>query len=109
MDSDRLQNIAHIGYATREFAYRNRVLEPNVEPLRVELAASSGAGWEWGPADSTNRISGTAGDFYRVVTQRISYLDTALEYTAGAAEGFLQVAQAFAGPPGVGRPPQNER
>jgi uncharacterized protein (TIGR03084 family) len=108
VDTDRLRNIAHIGYATRDFAYRNRGLEPNPEPLRVELAAPSGATWTWGPEDAPNRITGPAGDFCRVVTQRIHYTDTALEYEGDAAEEFLRIAQAFAGPTGAGRPPKNE-
>jgi uncharacterized protein (TIGR03084 family) len=107
-DSDRLKNIAHLGFATRKFAYQNRSITPNTDPLRVELAAPSGALWVWGPEDTANRVTGNAGDFCRVVTQRIHYSDTSLEYTAGAAEDFLQVAQAFAGPPGDGRPPQND-
>jgi uncharacterized protein (TIGR03084 family) len=108
VDSDRLRNIAHIGYATRDFAYRNRGLAPSPEPLRVELRAPSGATWTWGPEDAANRITGSAGDFCRVVTQRIHYSDTALNYTGEAAEEFLRIAQAFAGPTGAGRPPKNE-
>ena len=109
VDSDRLRNIAHISYATRGFAYTNRGLEPNAEPLRVELAAPSGGTWTWGSVDAVNRISGSAGEFCRVVTQRIHYSDTALEYSGAAAEEFLQIAQAFAGPTGAGRPPKNKR
>jgi uncharacterized protein (TIGR03084 family) len=105
-DGDRLRHIAHIGYATRDFAYGNRGLEPSAEPLYVELTAPSGARWSFGPEDAPARISGPAGDFCRVVTQRIHYTDTALTCTPGAAEEFLQLAQAFAGPPGPGRPPQ---
>jgi uncharacterized protein (TIGR03084 family) len=108
VDSDRLRNIAHIGYATRDFAYRNRGLEPSPEPLRVEVQAPSGATWTWGLEDAASRITGNAGDFCRVVTQRIHYTDTALAYTEGAAEEFLQIAQAFAGPTGAGRPPKSE-
>jgi uncharacterized protein (TIGR03084 family) len=104
VDSDRLRNIAHIGYATRDFAYRNRGLEPSPEPLYVELEAPSGATWSWGPEDAENRITGPAGDFCRVVTQRIHYTDTELQYEGAAAEEFLRIAQAFAGPPGAGRP-----
>jgi uncharacterized protein (TIGR03084 family) len=107
-DGDRLRHIAHIGYATRDFAYGNRGLEPSAEPLYVELTAPSGARWSFGPEDAPARISGPAGDFCRVVTQRIHYTDTALTCTPGAAEEFLQLAQAFAGPPGPGRPPQSD-
>ena len=106
--SDRLQHIAHLGYITRQFAYQTRGLEPNTEPLRIELTLPSGAGWSRGDEDAPNVISGTAVDFCRVATQRIHYKDTGLRYTTGAAEEFLQVAQTFAGPPGEGRPQQSE-
>ena len=106
--SDRLQHIAHLGFITRNFAYRTRGLEPNDEPLRVELTLPSGAGWLRGDDDAVNVISGSAVDFCRVATQRIHYKDTGLSYTPGAAEEFLQVAQAFAGPPGEGRPQQGD-
>jgi uncharacterized protein (TIGR03084 family) len=108
VDSDRLHNIAHLGYATRDFSYHSLGLEPNPEPLHVALRAPSGATWTWGPEDAEHRIIGTAGDFCRVVTQRIYYTDTKLEYSAGAAEEFLQIAQAFAGPRGEGRAPKGE-
>ena len=103
VDSDRLRHIAHLGCITRAFAYQTRGLEPNTEPLRVELALPSGAAWASGPEDAPNRISGAAGGFCRVVTQRIHYRDTDLRWQGEAAEEFLQVAQAFAGPPGPGR------
>lgn len=106
VDSDRLHNIAHLGYATRDFSYRSLGLEPNAEPLRVELRAPSGETWSWGPEDAPNNVTGPAGDFCRVVTQRLYYTDTNLEYSTGAAEEFLQIAQAFAGPRGEGRPPK---
>jgi len=63
VDIDRLRNIAHIGYATREFACRNRGLAPNPQPLRVELLVPSGAIGTWGPEDAANQITGSASDF----------------------------------------------
>lgn len=105
-DTDRLRHVAHLGYVTREFAYRNRGLEPPDAPLYVELAAPSGAIWTWGPADAADRITGSAGDFCRVVTQRIHPADTTLRAEGRHAAQFLTVAQAFAGPPGAGRPPR---
>jgi uncharacterized protein (TIGR03084 family) len=107
-DTDRLRHIAHLGYSTRDFAYRARGMEPNAAPLYVEVVAPSGAVWSWGPPEATERITGTASDFCRVVTQRIHYSDTALIATGEAAREFLVVAQAFAGPPGAGRPPRGE-
>jgi uncharacterized protein (TIGR03084 family) len=104
VDTDRLRHVAHLGYVTREFAYRNRGLEPPGTPLYVELTAPSGAVWAWGPAGATDRITGPAGDFCRVVTQRLHPADTALRAEGDRASEFLRVAQAFAGPPGPGRP-----
>jgi uncharacterized protein (TIGR03084 family) len=108
-DTDRLRHIAHIGYVTRDFAYRNRGLEPSDRPLYVELDAPSGATWTWGPADASDRITGPAGDFCRVVTQRMHPDDARLRVEGEAATEFLRVAQAFAGPPGTGRPPRGGR
>ena len=106
VDSDRLRHIAHIGYITRDFSYSNRGLIPPSTALRLELTAPSGATWTWGPEDSADRITGLAGDFCRVVTQRIHVLDTALQAEGPHAAEFLSLAQAFAGPPGSGRQPQ---
>lgn len=106
IDTDRLRNIAHLGYATRDFTYRNHGRNPDPEPLYVELISPSGAIWTWGTNKTAHRITGSAGDFCRVVTQRINYRDTALVYSSSTAEEFLKIAQAFAGPPGAGRAPK---
>lgn len=105
VDTDRLRHIALLGYLTRDFAYRNRGMEPPSTPLHVELTAPSGALWAWGPADAPDHIYGPAGDFCRVVTQRIHVSDTALKVEGARALEFLTIAQAFAGPPGAGRAP----
>lgn len=107
-DTDRLRHVAHLGYATRPYAYRVNGLPMTDEPLRVEIVSPSGQLWTWGPAEGANRITGTASDFCRVVTRRIHYLDTGLIAEGEAAREFLVVAQAFAGPPGDGRPPKGE-
>lgn len=105
-DTDRLRHVAHLGYVTREFAYRNRGLAPPTTPLYVELTAPSGATWTFGPPDAPDLIHGPAGDFCRVVTQRLHPADTSLITEGERASEFLRVAQAFAGPPGAGRPPK---
>jgi uncharacterized protein (TIGR03084 family) len=106
IDTDRLRHIAHIGYITRDFSYTNRGMQAPATTLRLELEAPSGANWTWGPDDADDRISGPAGDFCRVVTQRIHVADTALRATGPHAMEFLHLAQAFAGPPGAGRQPK---
>jgi uncharacterized protein (TIGR03084 family) len=71
----------------------------------VELTAPSGTTWTYGDAAAENRITGSAGDFCRVVTQRRHLADTNLRVTGPAAQDWMRVAQAFAGPPGEGRRP----
>lgn len=111
-DTDRLRHVAFIGVRTRPFSYLNRGMEPNSEAVRVELTAPSGATWEMGEPSTTNVIRGNATDFCRVVTQRRHISDTGLEAAGPAAQEWMDVAQAFAGPPGPGRQPgefANER
>jgi uncharacterized protein (TIGR03084 family) len=109
VDSERLRHVAHLGYITRDFAYRNRGLAPPATLLYLELTSPSGETWTWGPTDAPDRISGPAGDFCRVVTQRIHPADTSLQAEGPHAAEFLAIAQAFAGPPGRGRPRKSSR
>ncbi len=104
-DTDRLRHVAMLGVRTRAFSYRVRGKEPPADPVRVDLVLPSGAAWAQGDEAAANRISGTARDFCLVVTQRRHLHDTALVVRGGAAAEWMQLAQAFAGPPGGGRPP----
>jgi uncharacterized protein (TIGR03084 family) len=104
-DTDRLRHVAFLGVRTRSFSYINRGLQPNTEPVLVELLAPSGVTWKFGEGGTENVIRGTATDFCRVVTQRRHLGDTALEVVGPAANEWMQLAQAFAGPPGRGRQP----
>lgn len=107
VDSDRLLHVAHLGVITRGFAYQNRGLDvPNTE-IRVELVSPSGDIWEWGPPDAQNRITGSAGEFCRVVTRRLHLNDTQVKSEGESASEYLKIAQAFAGPPGPDRQPKN--
>jgi len=56
-------------------------------------------------AGAADRVTGTALDFCLVVTQRRHPADTGLVASGPAAEGWIAIAQAFAGPPGPGRTP----
>ena len=73
--------------------------------IRVELTSPDGTMWTWGPAEAENRVSGPALDFCLLVTQRRNRADLALQATGPVADEWLDVAQAFAGPPGTGREP----
>jgi hypothetical protein len=56
-----------------------------------------------GPADADDVVRGSAFDLALVVTQRLNPADADLQADGGIAEEWLQIAQAFAGPPGAGR------
>jgi uncharacterized protein (TIGR03084 family) len=101
----RLRHIAHLGVRTRDFAHHVRMLTPPAEEFRVELAAPDGSTWTWGPQDAAQRVTGPALDFCLVVTQRVHRDDTRLVAVGADAEAWLDIAQAFAGPPGEGRKP----
>ena len=104
-DTDRIRHVAMIGVRTRNFSYVNRGLEPPETPVYVELTLPSGALWSNGDSAAADRITGPATDFCRVVTQRRHLADTALVIDGEAAQGWMDIAQAFAGPPGQGRQP----
>ena len=78
---------------------------PPAEEFRVELVAPSGETWAWGPDDAAQRVTGSAYDFCLLTTQRIHRADTDLVATGPDADHWLDIAQAFAGPPGGGRAP----
>ena len=103
--TERLRHVAYLGVRTRDFAFRTRGLEPPAEPFRVELAGPSGDTWAWGPEQAPQRLTGTALDFCLLVTQRRHRADLDLEATGADVDRWLEIAQAFAGPPGDGRAP----
>lgn len=101
--SDRLRHVAHLGVHARAFSYTANGRRAPELPVRVELTAPSGVIWNWGPTDAADRVSGPALDFCWVVTQRRHRDDTALAIRGSAADEWMAIAQAFAGPPGRGR------
>jgi uncharacterized protein (TIGR03084 family) len=103
--TNRIKHIAHLGVRTRDFAFLVRDEPVPAEPFRVELGAPSGELWSWGPEDAVQRVTGPALDFCLLVTQRRNRADLALEATGREADRWLDIAQAFAGPPGPGREP----
>lgn len=103
---DRVRHVVHIGVRTRDFAYRNRGLEPPAEELRVSLVLPSGESLSYGPDDAAQTVTGSAYDFALLVTQRLHRADADLCATGDDADAWLDIAQAFAGPPGKGREPR---
>ncbi|MDO3703662.1 TIGR03084 family metal-binding protein [Micromonospora sp. C28SCA-DRY-2] len=103
--SERLRHVAYLGFRTLGHSFAAHGRPVPTAPVRVELAAPDGTTWTYGPADATDRVTGPALDFCLLVTQRRHRADLALTATGPVADEWLDVAQAFAGPPGTGRPP----
>ena len=105
LPTPRLRHVAHLGVRTRDFAYLVRERTPPTQAFRIELTAPDGSSWTWGPEDAAQSVSGPAVDFCLLVTQRRNRGDLDLRAIGDDADAWLDVAQAFAGPPGTGRPP----
>jgi uncharacterized protein (TIGR03084 family) len=103
--TDRLRHVAHIGVGARAFSYVANGRAPREAEVRVELVAPSGDQWTWGPPEASDVVRGPALDFCLLVTQRRHRDDLALEVEGDAANEWMAIAQAFAGPPGHGRQP----
>ena len=101
----RLRHVCHIGVRARPFAYQANGRPSPGDDVAVKLTAPDGSTWEWGDPAADNRVDGTALDFALLVTQRRHRADTALTATGAGADEWLDIAQAFAGPPGAGRRP----
>jgi uncharacterized protein (TIGR03084 family) len=99
----RLRHVAHLGVRALPNSFRSRRLDVPDASVRVELVAPDGTSWTWGEPDAEDAVTGPALDFCLVVTQRRHLADTRLEATGPVATRWMEVAQAFAGPPGSGR------
>ncbi|MFJ9908703.1 TIGR03084 family metal-binding protein [Streptomyces sp. NPDC101152] len=104
--TDRLRHIVRLGVRTRDFAFGVHGLPVPFEEFRIELTSPSGELWVYGPEDADDRVTGPVLDFCLLVTQRSHRADLALEAFGPDADRWLDIAQAFAGPPGAGRTPK---
>lgn len=104
----RLRQVARIGVRARAYAYLVRQIPAPEEEFRVELTGPGGELWAYGPEGAAQRVSGPALDFCLLVTQRAHRHDLELRAEGAEADRWLDIAQAFAGPPGEGRAPKKD-
>jgi uncharacterized protein (TIGR03084 family) len=86
------------------YGFAMRGLPIPQDPVRVELTLPDGTPWTGGVPGAADVIRGPALDFCLVVTQRCHLGDTSLDISGETARAWMSIAQAFAGPPGKGRP-----
>ncbi|MDX2643436.1 TIGR03084 family metal-binding protein [Streptomyces sp. PA03-1a] len=102
----RLRHVARIAVRARDYAYFVNGLTPPAEEFRVELSAPDGTLWAYGPKDAAQRVTGPALDLCLLATRRRHRADLAVRAEGEDADRWLDIAQAFAGPPGRGREPR---
>jgi len=102
--TDRLRHVAALAVRARPYAYAVRGLRPPAAPVRVELTAPSGDRWVFDP-EGGQAVRGTALEFCLVLTRRRHLADTGLVADGPLAREWLEIGQAYAGPPGAGRRP----
>ncbi len=94
----------------RDFAFAVRGAAAPAEEFRVELTSPvTGEVWAYGPVGAAQRVTGPAYDFCLLVTRRAHRADLAVRAEGADADRWLDIAQAFAGPPGEGRAPRREQ
>lgn len=103
--TDRLRHVCHLGLRALPFSYATRGRSVPPVAVRLELVGPDGTVWRLGDPRAGEAVSGSALGFALVVTQRRHRDDTDLRAHGRVADEWLSLAQAFAGPPGPGRPP----
>jgi uncharacterized protein (TIGR03084 family) len=107
--TERLRHVAYLAVRTRGFSFLSRGTTPPEAEIRVELTAPDGSLWTFGPEDAPERVTGPAIDFCRLATRRAHRDDLALTATGPGADRWLDITQAFAGPPGTDPVPGGAR
>ncbi len=103
--TDRLRHVALLGVKTMTWSFIVNGLNAPRENVRVDLTGPSGEQWVWNADTTGDVVSGDLEEFCLVVTQRRHLDDTSLDVIGPLAKRWMEIAQAFAGPPGPGRRP----
>ena len=92
-----------LGVKTYGWTFANRGEDvPGSQPY-VKLTSPSGAIWDWGIPNDSNKVEGLALECWQVVTQGRNIADVNLTVVGEPATKWMAIAQCFAGP--VNEPP----
>jgi len=96
-DTVRLRRIAALGLRALPYAFGITDVHPpgDVRTIALDLSGPGGERWWLGPEGTTEVISGTAGDWCRVVTRRRKAHETSLRATTPLGAAALVVARAY--------------
>jgi uncharacterized protein (TIGR03084 family) len=101
--TDRLRHVVFLGLQALPNAFTTHGRAVPEAPVHVDVTLPSGLSLTLGPHDAPNVVEGNAYELALVVTQRRHVADTSLRATGVVAREWLEIAQAFAGPPGANR------
>jgi uncharacterized protein (TIGR03084 family) len=102
---ESLRHIVTLAVLARDFSFQAHGLKPPASPFRVQLTSPSGTEWTWGPDNAPENITGVAVDFALLAVQRRHRGDCRVTANGATANTWLDIIQAYAGPPGKGRQP----
>ena len=105
LESGRLAHVARLACMARSYSYTNRRFEVPEVPVRVILTRPAAEPWEWTETISLETIKGPLLDFCLVLTRRRHWSSSRMVAHGQAAREWLTIGQAYAGPPGLGRRP----
>jgi uncharacterized protein (TIGR03084 family) len=97
IDTHRLRRVAGLGFRALPYAFglAGAVPPGDIGTIALDLEAPDGSTWRFGPSESTDVISGAAGEWCRVVTRRCRAEDTSLRAATPLAALALEVARAY--------------
>ena len=106
--SARHLNVVYLGYRTIGFAFLNHGLATPASDMEIIAVMPDGSEVGFGHPTldengEENRVRGSLGDLALLVVQRRHRLDLDLEVTGSFSRRWVEIAQAYAGPPGEGR------
>ena len=102
--TEGLYDVTRLCSRTRANSYAAHGREAPAASIGLALLSPDGQVWRFGD-EGDGLIAGHAVEFCLVATQRRHRADTTLVARGAAADEWLDLAQAFAGPPGTGREP----